>query len=47
MKRLASLLLASALALTAAGCAGQNPAASTQSGTPEAVESGKSRFKQD
>ena len=42
MKRLASLLLASALALTAAGCAGQNPAASTQSGTPEAVESGKS-----
>ena len=27
MKRLASLLLASALALTAAGCAGQNPAA--------------------
>ena len=42
MKRLASLLLASALALTAAGCAGQNPAASTQSGPPEAVESGKS-----
>ena len=41
MKRLASLLLASALALTAAGCAGQNPAASTQSGPPEAVESGK------
>lgn len=42
MKRLASLLLAGALALTAAGCAGQNPAASTQSGPPEAVESGKS-----
>lgn len=42
MKRLASFLLASALALTAAGCAGQNPAASTQSGPPEAVESGKS-----
>ncbi|MFQ7453904.1 MAG: ABC transporter substrate-binding protein [Flavonifractor plautii] len=42
MKRLASLLLASALALTAADCAGQNPAASTQSGPPEAVESGKS-----
>lgn len=43
MKRLASLLLASALALTAAPAApGQNPAASTQSGPPEAVESGKS-----
>ena len=42
MKPLASLLLASALALTAACCAGQNPAASTQSGPPEAVESGKS-----
>ena len=41
MKRLASLLLAGALALTAAGCAGQNPAASPQSGSPDAVESGK------
>ena len=41
MKRLASLLLAGALALAAAGCAGQNPAASPQSGSPDAVESGK------
>ena len=43
MKRLASLLLASALALTAAGCAGQNPGGfHPKRPAGKRVESGKS-----